>query len=67
MAAQPNHDPARTQEQKAPAKVMSHRDFSSYMTGLDSVQRRVAIGRMLTLGKTLQGIRERLQAEGKPV
>ena len=46
---------------------MSHRDFSSYMTGLDSVQRRMAIGRMLTLGKTLQGIRDRLQAEGKPV
>lgn len=42
---------------------MSHEGFSTYMAGLDTVQRHMAVGRIVSLAKTLQGIRDRIQSE----
>lgn len=63
MTASLKHDSAGKPEHQRHQSVMSHRDFSTYMAGLDTAQRHMAVGRIVSLAKTLQGIRDRIQSE----
>lgn len=65
MTASLKRDSAGKPEQQRQQSVMSHLEFSTYMAGLDPVQRQMAAGRIVSLAKTLQGIRDRISSERK--
>lgn len=55
--------PTARQAEDNSKRIMSRRSFAEYAAGLDDVQRGVCFDRVVSLGRTLEQIRNRLKGD----